>query len=135
MSKKISISHACIYVSSIKKAREFYDKIMKFLGFKIIDESKSHIGYGNDRAGIWLWQAKNKLRDKVRSRPSYDHIALRTDSRHDIDELQKLLKKNGFKILYPAEEHPELAPGYYSVSFFDPDGTTIELLYLPGPGN
>ena len=59
----------------------------------------------------------------------YNHIAFTAESRKQIIELQNILQKNNYKILYRAGAHPEFAPTYYSISFFDPDGTVIELVH------
>jgi len=134
MQKNTAISHVVVYVSDIKKAREFYDKLMSFLGLPLIEAGDWHVGYGNDKTGFWLRNGEKAVKGK-REVVGYDHVAFRAESRNEVDALQKLLEKEKFKILYSAEEHPEFVPGYYSVSFLDPDGTILEFVYIPGHGN
>jgi len=43
------------------------------------------------------------------------------------------MKKNGLKALFPCEEHPQFEPGYYAVSFCDPDNYVIEIYTRQNP--
>lgn len=94
---------------------------------------RSTAGYTNGKMTFWFHKcAPNSARQKFkRGKPGYDHIAFGAESRKQVDELQKLLRKNRFRILYPAAAHPEFTPDYYSISFKDPDGTIIELVHPP----
>jgi catechol 2,3-dioxygenase-like lactoylglutathione lyase family enzyme len=130
MSKTL-VGHVVVSVADIKKSRNFYDKVLTFLGFKPMFSSRSDAGYGNGRMTFWLHQAPKKLvKEKLkRGRPGYDHIAFGAISRAQVNAMQRLLRKERFSILYPAAVHPEFTPDYYSVSFKDPDGAIIELVH------
>jgi catechol 2,3-dioxygenase-like lactoylglutathione lyase family enzyme len=127
--KKATITHVSIKVRDIEKSRRFYAKLCEALGMKEVRSSESGFAYANDEFSIWVGKAKDATKHS-RGIVGYDHVAFSASSRKQVDDLQKMLKKEKFRILYPAEEHPEFAPGYYSVSFFDPDGTIMELLHL-----
>ncbi len=120
------ITHVVINVSDIKRSMKFYSKILPFLGLKRIPNSPA---YWNSTFSFWLH--KRKKTDYSMERIGYHHIAISASSRKRVDDMQRLLDKNKFSTLYRAEEHPEYVKGYYSVSFKDPDGLVIELLYLP----
>jgi hypothetical protein len=55
-----------------------------------------------------------------------DHIALLVPDRRIVHQVAEVLQKVGFRPLFAPEEHPEFDPGYYSVSFCDPDNNVIE---------
>jgi|SRR3989338_1112016 len=130
---KTTVDHIVINISDENISKEFYSKILGFLGFKIVKESKitesgrSFIGYGKDGVGVWLRKSVDV--SKQQTYAGYNHIAFAAESRKQIIELQNMLQKNNYKILYRAGAHPEFAPTYYSISFFDPDGTVIELVH------
>jgi glyoxylase I family protein len=133
MPKKTMVAHVVVSVGDIKKSRAFYDKVLGFLGFKLIASGRSLAGYGNGQMTFWLHAVPKTFAKQCfkRNRPGYDHVALGAESRAQIDRMQCLLKKERFSILYPAAKHPEFTPDYYSVSFKDPDGTIIELVHPP----
>lgn len=51
----------------------------------------------------------------------------------EVDSCYALLKESGAKIIHAAEEAP-FWPGYYSLLCEDPDGTRIEMNYIPAAG-
>jgi catechol 2,3-dioxygenase-like lactoylglutathione lyase family enzyme len=120
------ITHVVINASDIEKSMKFYNKIFSFLGLKKIPNASA---YWNRTFSFWLHKrAKGRY---AMEEIGYHHIAISANSKKQVDDMQRLLDKNKFKTLYRAEEHPEYVPGYYSVSFKDPDGIVLELLYLP----
>ena len=125
------VGHVVLTVADMKRSRDFYDKVLGFLGFKMMRSTGSDAGYGNGSMTFWLHKAPSKLatQKSVRGKPGYDHVAFGAQSRAQVDGMQQLLKKERFKVLYPAAAHPEFTPDYYSVSFKDPDGTIIELVH------
>ena len=60
-------------------------------------------------------------------------MCFRARSREDVDRVYEFLKEIGADIVRPPEEGP-WAPGYYSLSFRDPEGIRLELNHVPGPG-
>ena len=128
--RKATITHISIKVRDIEKSRRFYRKLCAALGMKEVRSSENGFAYANGAFSIWVSKAKDTTKHS-RGIVGYDHVAFGASSRKQIDDLQKMLRREKFRILYPAEEHPEFAPGYYSLSFFDPDGTIMEILHLP----
>lgn len=123
-------SHVTVNVSNVARSSRFYGVLFDFLGFERIYSGKSGFAYWDGSFSIWF--KKGRLaKGFVRGRCGFDHMALRASSRRQVDDLQRLLKHNGARILHPANEYPEYVKGYYAVSFFDPDGIIWELLYLP----
>ncbi len=61
------------------------------------------------------------------------HHCFRARERADVDEAYDFLVKIGAHIVHAPRED-NFAPGYYSVLFEDPDGTRLEINYVPGKG-
>ncbi len=127
---KATITHVVVKVRDLEAARPFYRSLCRIIGLKEVSSSKRGFAYANGKFSIWVGEARDKARH-ARGIVGYDHIAFSASSRKQVDDLQKMLNREKFRTLYPAGEHPEFAPGYYSVSFLDPDGIIMELLYLP----
>jgi predicted lactoylglutathione lyase len=54
-------------------------------------------------------------------------------SREDVDELYPFVEQIGAELVRAPEEGP-WAPGYYSLSFRDPEGIRLEINHVPGKG-
>ena len=61
------------------------------------------------------------------------HHCFRARERADVDEAYDFLVKIGAHIVHAPRED-NFARGYYSVLFEDPDGTRLEINYVPGKG-
>lgn len=127
---KPAVSHIVVHVSDVARAHEFYVALFRFLKLKQIYSEKTSFAYYNSSLSVWVSRA-SKPGKFSRGKAGYDHIALRASSRKQVDELERMLKRERVKILYPAKEYKEFMPGYYAVSFMDPDGTIWEFLHLP----
>ncbi|MDE1869061.1 MAG: VOC family protein [Candidatus Micrarchaeota archaeon] len=123
------ISHVVINVSSVGRSRGFYAILARSLGLRRIRNSKDSIAYANGFFSLWVSEPMKRKRRQWGY--GYDHIAFSASSRRQVDELEKRLRRAGYTIHWQAKEHPEYAKGYYSMTFRDPDGVLMELLYLP----
>lgn len=65
--------------------------------------------------------------------PGLDHLCFRARSREDVDELYPFVEEIGAELVRAPEQGP-WAPGYYSVSFRDPEGIRLEVNHVPGKG-
>lgn len=63
-----------------------------------------------------------------------DHLAILVQDKKTVNEIEEKMKKNGYKPLFPCEEHPQFEPGYYAASFCDPDNYVIEINRREKPG-
>jgi len=125
MAKVVGVDHLSISVSDFQKSKAFYGQVLKFLGFKVLDEYEDAIGWTNGKTRLWISAAdrKGKAHRYRFGDIGFHHYAFRLGSRKDVDDLQKLLKKMGAKIVDPAREYYE---NYYGVYFEDPDGLELE---------
>ncbi|MGZ3707448.1 MAG: VOC family protein [Bdellovibrionota bacterium] len=119
------MDHLSVSVSDFKKSKEFYGRVLKFLGFQILDEFEDAIGWTNGKTRLWISAADSRGK-KHRYRfgdIGFHHYAFRLGSKKQVDELQKFLKEMGAKVVDPAGEYYK---NYYGVYFEDPDGMELE---------
>lgn len=125
MPRIAGIDHLSISVSDLKKSRGFYDYVLKFLGFKLLDEYEEAVGWTNGKTRLWIMQADAEGR-KHRHRfhdVGFHHYAFQLERRADVDALERHLKKKNIEIADPAAEYYD---DYYAVFFLDPDGMKFE---------
>src|SRR6185437_7077382 len=129
------IAHIYITAGDFPRAREFYGKLLPFLGLKpILDMDTIYycIG-GRTGVGIAAPGAEYKGQRFVQERVGLHHICFRAREREHIDEAHEFVKSIGAKIVHGPQED-FYAPGYYSLLFEDPDGVRLEINHIPGKG-
>jgi catechol 2,3-dioxygenase-like lactoylglutathione lyase family enzyme len=130
------VAHVILRVNRIAECIEFYDRLMPLLGLTAIpprsDEFVYYVG-GRTAVGIRSADAEHAGHTHVETAPGLDHLCFRARSREDVDALYPQLLELGADMVRTPEEGP-WAPGYYSLSFRDPEGIRLEVNYVPGPG-
>lgn len=122
MVRVVGIDHLAVRVSDFKKSKAFYSRLFKFLGFKVLDEYPSAIGWTNGQTRFWIGAADRRGKHRIGD-VGFHHYAFELRSRKDVDALETFVKKLGAKIVDQADEYYE---DYYAVFFLDPDGLKLE---------
>jgi catechol 2,3-dioxygenase-like lactoylglutathione lyase family enzyme len=52
--KVTAVDHLSLSVNSFAKSKEFYGKLLKFLGFKVLDELEDAMGWTNGSTRLWI---------------------------------------------------------------------------------
>lgn len=127
-----SINHLTLTVSDLVKSEQFYDQILKFMGYQQVHKDNKFVIWSLEHAGeIVIFPANpdsNQIHDRYS--PGLHHFAFNTNSREEVDNFYKLLLEMGATILDPPAEY-NYTPGYYAVFFTDPDGIKLELVHMP----
>jgi catechol 2,3-dioxygenase-like lactoylglutathione lyase family enzyme len=133
MAKVVGIDHLSISVRDFKKSKEFYGKLLKFLGFKVLFQGKSYIGWTNGITRYTLFPVLPKYKEikHEKGMVGFHHYAFELSKREDVDELYRFLLKNKVRILDAPKEYPEYGGPYYAVYFTDPDGLKLEGMHFP----
>lgn len=128
-----SMNHLSLTVSDCPKAEQFYDAILKFMGYEQVENTAEFILWWSQPAGAIAISAANPDSNPVHDRysPGLHHFAFNADSRAQVDQFYQLLQDMGATILDPPAEYQQYAPGYYAVFFADPDGIKLELVHMP----
>ncbi len=131
------IGHVGIEVSNLVNSKKFYKALLEGLGFTAIMEEENSIGFSNQ--GFQVWVSEQKKSRVKRAAPTgeefvvADHLAILVGDKAAVDGVERAMKKNGYEALFPCEEHPQFVPGYYAVSFCDPDNYVVEVYTRPKP--
>jgi catechol 2,3-dioxygenase-like lactoylglutathione lyase family enzyme len=130
------VAHVVLRVNRIERCIAFYDQLMPFLGLEAV-QPRSHdfVYYVGGRTALALRRPDPEHVDHahLETAPGIDHLCFRARRREDVDALYSFLQDMGADIVRAPEEGP-WAPGYYSVSFRDPEGIRLELNHVPGAG-
>ena len=129
------IAHIILTVSQFEECQKFYKKLLPFLGLKLVFDGNNMCYHVGARTAVGIQRCAPEHQDErfVQTRVGLHHFCFRGRSTTDIDEVYSLLQEIDAKIVTPPKEGP-WAPGYYSVLFEDPDGSRIEVNYVPGKG-
>jgi catechol 2,3-dioxygenase-like lactoylglutathione lyase family enzyme len=129
------MAHVILTASNFERSREFYRKLLPFLGMKPVIESDSFyycVG-GRTAVGISAPAAEFAGARFEQQRVGLHHLCFRARERADVDELYRFVCTLDARIIRAPRED-EWAPGYYSLLFEDPDGIRLELNHVPGKG-
>ncbi len=129
------IAHTLLTVADFAAAREFYKRLLPFMGLQpVIDMEGMYYCVGGRTAFGLRPVAKEHAGDRFdQGRVGLHHICFRARSREDVDEVHALVQELGATIVHPPDDGP-WAPGYYSLLFEDPEGVRLEVNFVPGKG-
>jgi catechol 2,3-dioxygenase-like lactoylglutathione lyase family enzyme len=129
------VAHVALSVNRFEQCEAFYDQLMPELGLRAVYRTDGFVYYVGGRTALAIRQADPRYADDVHvaDRPGLHHLCFRSRSREDIDDLYPFLLGIGATMVRAPEEGP-WAPGYYSLSFLDPDGIRLEVNHVPGKG-
>ena len=129
------VAHVVLRVNRFEECIAFYDQLMPELGLHAVHRGERFVYYIGGRTALMVRRADPKFADHphVEAGPGLEHLCFRARSREDVDELHLFLQRVVAQIVRPPEEGP-WAPGYYSISFLDPEGIRLEVNHVPGKG-
>ena len=129
------VAHVILRVNDVASCLAFYDRLMPFLGLRAVirtDEFAYYVG-GRTALGIGRADAEHASLGHVETAPGIEHLCFRARSREDVDAVYAFLVELGADMVRAPQDGP-WAPGYYSLSFRDPEGIRLEVNHVPGAG-
>jgi catechol 2,3-dioxygenase-like lactoylglutathione lyase family enzyme len=129
------VAHIILRVTRFDECVAFYDELMPRLGLRAVLRADGFVYYVGGRTAFGIRRPEAEFAGHAHEElaPGIDHICFRARSREDVDALYPLAKEIGAEIVRAPEEGP-WAPGYYSLSFRDPEGIRLEVNHVPGKG-
>jgi catechol 2,3-dioxygenase-like lactoylglutathione lyase family enzyme len=118
--------HVDLRVSDLARVRPLYDALLPACGFSRLDEDGRNVNYHRpepDRAQPFFG-----LMSDPTHRANGTRIALRADSRADVDRLAEVARAAGARAIEGPEPY-DGADWYYAVFFEDADGNKLEICY------
>jgi catechol 2,3-dioxygenase-like lactoylglutathione lyase family enzyme len=134
MARAVGIDHLVLSVGNFARSKDFYRKVLGFLGFKLKHEYPDMAGWSNGKTLFWIAaaDAKGKTHKYRKGDIGFHHYAFELSSRRDVDALGAFLVEHGMNVVDPPGAYYE--PSYYAVYFTDPDGMKLEgMVFKPPP--
>jgi catechol 2,3-dioxygenase-like lactoylglutathione lyase family enzyme len=132
MPRVVGIDHLVLSVGDFVRSKEFYDKLLGFLGFERKYDYADMAGWSNGKTLFWIAaaDAQGRKRKYRKGDIGFHHYAFELASRNDVDALGAFLEENGMTVLDPPGEY--YGRNYYAVYFADPDGMKLEgMIWTP----
>jgi catechol 2,3-dioxygenase-like lactoylglutathione lyase family enzyme len=132
MPRVVGIDHLVLSVGDFARSKEFYDKLLGFLGFKRKYDYDDMTGWSNGKTLSWIAAAdvQGRKRKYRKGDVEFHHYAFELSSRKDVDQLGAFLEENKMTVLDPPGEYYDR--NYYAVYFTDPDGMKLEgMIWAP----
>jgi catechol 2,3-dioxygenase-like lactoylglutathione lyase family enzyme len=129
------IAHIFITAGDFERSREFYRRLLPFLGLRNVGDGPSIYYCVGGRTGFGVEAAapQHKGERFDQGRVGLHHVCFRVRERAEVDEVHRFLGEIGAEIVHGPQDD-DYAPGYYSVLFEDPDGIRLEVNHVPGRG-
>jgi catechol 2,3-dioxygenase-like lactoylglutathione lyase family enzyme len=128
------LDHVALEVEDLARAARFYDALMHPLGGRRIVDSPDGIGYGRDRAEVWIMPraavrpGQGEPGPKGRSAAARGHIAIAAAGRRAVDAAHEAGIAAGGRDGGAPGPRAFGPPSYYSGYLVDPDGAWLELV-------
>jgi len=127
------ISHLSLGVANLKKSVEFYDHVLKTLGYKRLLTGESFAAYGNNHPMFWINLPLDQKR--AASAGNGTHVSFVANTQNDVESFYHAALDNGATDAGPPGFRPEYAEGYFAAFVYDLDGHKIEADYFLSPEN
>lgn len=129
------VAHVVFRAHRFGECVTFYDRLMPELGLRCVHRDDGFVYYVGGRTALGIRSVPSEFSDQphVEGGPGLDHLCWRVRSREDVDAIYSVLTSMGAEMVRRPQEGP-WAPGYYSMSFLDPEGIRLEVNYVPGEG-
>ena len=134
MARVIGIDHLVISVGDFQRSKDFYNKVLGALGFKLKHEYGDMAGWSNGKTLFWISEAdaEGKKHPHRKGDIGFHHYAFELAKRADVDEFYQALKRYKVEVPDPPDDYYE--GGYYAVYFLDPDGLRMEAMVFDPKG-
>jgi catechol 2,3-dioxygenase-like lactoylglutathione lyase family enzyme len=123
------LHHVSVGVADVERAAQFYDAVLKKLGFKRVMEVMPYgIAYGLKMPQFWVQVPHDQ---QSASSGNGTHIAFNANSKAAVNAFHAAAVSSGGRDDGSPGYRPEYTPEYYGAFVRDLDGNKIEAVFLP----
>ena len=115
--------HVSIGVADIARTRKFYDAALKPLGYTLLSDGESSLGYGDKAVGLWISATGKPVKADMESGLHFCFVA---KDRKAVDAFHAAALKAGGKDNGKPGIRTDYSPNYYAAFAIDPDGYRVE---------
>ncbi|HMJ15186.1 MAG TPA: VOC family protein [Polyangiaceae bacterium] len=127
----LGLDHVYVTVSDVVRSEQFYDPVMRALGFKkgtLAVDGEPHAHYFNRALQYSLRPARGGAAPVgAYAAGALHHLCFRVADRAAVDEAHRVLHAFGVEASTP-RPYPEYRADYYATFFADPDGIRLEVV-------
>jgi len=117
------LDHVSIGVADIARSRKFYDATLRPLGFALLSDGDTSLGYGAGEVRFWIGAAKRPVQADMESGL---HFCFTAKDQASVDAFHAAALKAGAKDNGKPGLRADYGPNYYAAYAIDPDGYRIE---------
>lgn len=130
MPRVVGIDHLVLSVGNFARSKQFYGKVLGFLGFEFKHAYPDMAGWSNGKTLFWIAAAdgKGKKHKYRKGDIGFHHYAFELASRKAVDDLAAFLDAQGMTVADPPDSYNG-DEKYYAVFFTDPDGMRLEAMH------
>jgi catechol 2,3-dioxygenase-like lactoylglutathione lyase family enzyme len=117
------IDHVSIGVRDLAKAKAFYDAALKPIGYACLSASDGSLGYGRERAALWISTSESPVPPDPRSGL---HFCFTAPTRAGVDAFHRAAVDHGGHDNGKPGLRADYGENYYAAFVTDPEGYRIE---------
>jgi len=123
--------HICFEVADFSRAMSFWGPLFQAAGFqKGWSDDKTYAGYSNGNYTLFIGESSPpRVTKQAPSGEEFvvtDHVGFRLADRGEVESIARAMAAAGVTPLFPDREYPEFGPGFFGVTYVDPDHNVIE---------
>jgi catechol 2,3-dioxygenase-like lactoylglutathione lyase family enzyme len=115
--------HVSIGVADIARSKKFYNAALKPLGFTLLSDGESSLGYGEKAVQLWLGATKKPVKADMESGL---HFCFLAKDRAAVDAFHAAALRAGGSDNGKPGVRADYGPKYYAAFAIDPDGYRVE---------
>ena len=117
------INHLSIGVRDVARSKKFYDSVLKPLGYRLISDGETSLGYGEDSVVLWVQKSERPVAADMASGL---HFCFDAPTRKSVADFHKAALGAGGKDNGEAGLRADYGDNYYAAFVVDPDGYRLE---------
>ena len=115
--------HVSIGVADIARTKKFYDAALKPLGYTLLSDGETSLGYGEKAVALWIGKAQRPVKADMESGLHFCFVA---KDRKAVDAFHAAALKAGGTDNGKPGVRADYSPKYYAAFAIDPDGYRVE---------